>query len=35
MIESVDTKIKEWNEKIHSKKEFNKKMFFTFNEFIV
>jgi hypothetical protein len=35
MIESVDTKIKEWSEKIHSKKEFNKEVFFTFNEFIV
>jgi 16S rRNA C1402 (ribose-2'-O) methylase RsmI len=35
MIKSVDTKIKEWSEKIYSKKEFNKKVFFTFNEFIV
>jgi hypothetical protein len=35
MIESVDTKIKEWSEEIHSKEKFNKKMFFTFNEFIV
>jgi hypothetical protein len=35
MIESVDTKIKEWSEKIHSKEKFNKEVFFTFNEFIV
>jgi hypothetical protein len=35
MIESVDKEIKKWNEEIHSKEEFNKKVFFTFNEFIV
>jgi hypothetical protein len=35
MIESIDIKIKEWSEKIHSKEKFNKEMFFTFNEIIV
>jgi hypothetical protein len=35
MIESVDTEIKQWSEKIHLKEKFNKEMFFTFNEFIV
>jgi hypothetical protein len=35
MIKSVDTEIKEWSEKIHSKEKFNKEVFFTFNEFIV
>jgi hypothetical protein len=35
MTELIDTEIKQWSEKIHSKKKFNKEMFFTFNEFIV
>jgi hypothetical protein len=35
MTESVDSEIKEEDEKIHLKKEFNKEVFFTFNELIV
>jgi hypothetical protein len=35
MTESINTEIKEWSEEIHSKEEFNKKVFFTFNELIV